>query len=380
MRIEICGGLSSVDAQAWDHLVGSESPFLEWGWLAALEDSGCVSRQTGWLPQHLTVWEGKHLIGACPLYVKGHSAGEFIFDPGWADAAQRVGLRYYPKLLAAVPFTPASGRRFLTHPSADRPTLLKLMAASLVDLCRQNRFSSVHVNFCAADEIVALAAAGFRQRSGYQFQWINDSWQSFDDYLAAFRSKRRVQIRREQRELETQAIDIRAQAGDEISDDLFAPMFRLYKSTVDKHYWGQQYLNPAFFDLLRQRWKSRLVFFVARQRGEVVAGTFTVRKGDVLYGRYWGAFAELRHLHFNVCYYASIQYCLSQGITRFEPGAGGEFKYLRGFDPRPTYSMHFIADPQFDAAVADFLKREERVVVREIETMEEQSPIRRTHG
>ena len=157
-------------------------------------------------------------------------------------------------------------------------------------------------------------------------------------------------------------------------------MFRLYKSTVDKHYWGQQYLNPAFFDLLRQRWKSRLVFFVARQRGEVVAGTFTVRKGDVLYGRYWGAFAELRHLHFNVCYYASIQYCLSQGITRFEPGAGGEFKYLRGFDPRPTYSMHFIADPQFDAAVADFLKREERVVVREIETMEEQSPIRRTHG
>jgi len=377
MRIEICKNLSAVDPQAWNELVGIESPFLEWGWLASLEEAGCVSREAGWLPQHLTVWEGEHLIGACPLYVKGNSQGEFVFDHTWANAAQRAGLRYYPKLLVAVPFTPASGRRILSHPQSDRPALLRQIARALVEVCRQRPFSSVHVNFCQADEIAALREAGFHQRTGYQFQWTNRGWQTFDDYLGAFRSKRRVQIRREQRELEEQAVDITAHAGDEIDDALFGPMFQLYKTTIDKHYWGHQYLNLPFFELLRRRWKSRLVFFVARRRGEVVAGTFTVRKGGVLYGRYWGTFEELRHLHFNVCYYASIQYCLRENIERFEPGAGGDFKYLRGFDPVPTHSMHYLADPQLDAAVKDFVEREERAVVQEIDWLEQQSPIRR---
>jgi len=379
MRLEICANLSNIDRADWDALVSDQSPFLEWGWLASLESAGCVGPDTGWLPQHLTLWEGKRLIGACPLYVKGHSRGEFVFDQAWAEAAQRAGLRYYPKLLAAVPFTPATGRRLLTHPQADRPTLLRTLSSALVEICGRSGFSSVHVNFCEADERGALAAAGFHTRTGYQFQWHRqETWTSFDDYLGAFRSKRRVQIRRERAELVTQQITIRALQGDEISDDLFEPMFRLYKSTIEKHYWGQQYLNRELFDRLRLHWRNRLVFFVAMRGDELVAGTFTVRKGNTLYGRYWGTFAELRHLHFNVCYYASIEYCLREGLTRFEPGAGGEFKFLRGFDPHPTYSMHFIADRRFGAAVADFLQREENAVMQEIEWLEEHSPIQRS--
>lgn len=378
MRLEICANLSRIDRADWDALVVDQSPFLEWGWLASIEVAGCVTPETGWVPQHLILWEGKRLMGACPLYVKGHSRGEFVFDHAWAEAAARSGIRYYPKLLAGIPFTPVAGRRLLTHPEADRPALLRTLASALVEICQRNHFSSVHVNFCEADERNALAAAGFHMRTGYQFQWHQHAgWRSFDDYLSAFRSKRRVQIRRERRELDAQRVTIHPLHGDEIPDELFGSMFELYRTTIQKHYWGQQYLNRDLFEELRRHWKNRLVFFAAMHGGEVVAGTFTVRKGDTLYGRYWGAFQELRHLHFNVCYYASIEYCLQHGLTRFEPGAGGEFKYLRGFDPHPTYSMHYFTDRRFDAAVADFLKREETAVIHEIDWLEGHSPVKR---
>ncbi|HXQ21128.1 MAG TPA: GNAT family N-acetyltransferase [Candidatus Acidoferrales bacterium] len=377
MDLKVLNGLSDIDPTAWDALVGDGSPFLEWGWLASLEDSGCVRADTGWLPQHLTLWDGARLIGACPLYVKGHSQGEFVFDHGWADAAQRAGIRYYPKLLVAVPFTPATGARFLTQPDADRPALMQTLGNALKEICSANGLSTAHVNFCVADEVEALGALGFDRRSGYQFQWINPGWRTFDDYLAAFRSKRRIQIRRERRELESQGVEITVHAGDAIADDLFAAMFRLYKSTIDKLYWGRQYLNAELFDLLRRRWKRRLCFFVARRKGTIVAGTFTVRKGGVLYGRYWGAFEELRYLHFNVCYYAAIEHCLREGVTRFEPGAGGEFKHLRGFDAQPTVSMHYIADPRFARAVRDYLAKERTAVAHEIEWLDEQSPLKR---
>jgi uncharacterized protein len=378
VELRILDSLSQVEPSAWDALVGDQSAFLEWGWLASLEDSGCVRGESGWLPQHLTLWQGKHLIGACPLYVKGHSQGEFVFDHGWADAAHRAGIRYYPKLLVAVPFTPATGPRFLTAPGVDRRALVRTLGAALKEVCSENGFSSVHVNFCLDDEVEELTGLGFEKRTGYQFQWLNPGWQTFDDYLGAFRSKRRVQIKRERREMEEQGVEIRVHAGDEIPDELFEPMFRLYKTTIDKLYWGRQYLNRDLFHLLRERWKRRLCFFVAYRRGKVVAGTFCVRKGGVLYGRYWGAFEELRHLHFNVCYYASIEYCLQQGIERFEPGAGGEFKHLRGFDARPTESVHFVTEPRLAGAVRDYLARERSAVTDEIEWYEERSSLKRS--
>jgi len=377
VKLEVRSRLSDIDPAAWDALVGDGLAFLEWGWLASLEESGCVAAATGWSPQHLTLWEGTRLIGACPLYLKNHSQGEFVFDHGWADAAQRAGIRYFPKLLVAVPFTPATGTRFLTSPDCDRAVVTQTLAAALTAACGQHGLSSAHVNFCLPDEQQTLGAHGFQHRLGYQFQWTNPGWQSFDDYLAAFRSKRRVQIKRERREPEVQGIEITAHSGDAIPDELFTPMFRLYKSTIDKLYWGRQYLNAAFFDLLRRRWKHRLVFFVARRQGAVIAGTFTVRKGDTLYGRYWGAFEEQRYLHFNVCYYASIEYCLREGITRFEPGAGGEFKHLRGFDARPTHSMHYITDPRLRRAITDYLARERQAVTQEIEWLDGQSALKR---
>ncbi len=231
--LRVCERLSDLPADQWDALVGSGSPFLEWGWLASLEDAGCVGPGTGWLPQHLTVWDGDALVAACPLYVKAHSQGEFVFDHGWADAAERAGLSYYPKLLAGVPFTPVTGTRLLTHPTADRQPLARTLGTTLTQLCASGRFSSVHVNFCAAEDVAALRPLGFELRTGYQFQWMNPGWRTFDDYLAAFRSKRRVQIKRERRELDTQGITITAHTGDDLGNELFGPMFRLYRATID---------------------------------------------------------------------------------------------------------------------------------------------------
>ena len=377
MRLEILNGLADVDATSWDALVGDGSPFLEWGWLASLEESGSVARATGWLPHHLVLTSAGRLVGACPLYLKAHSQGEFVFDHGWAQAAERGGIAYYPKLLVGVPFTPATGARFLAHPDADRAAVIRALGAALTDLCRQSGYSSVHVNFCLPDEAEVLASLGYEPRLGYQFQWINQGWASFEDYLAALRSKRRTQVRRERHELEAQGVEITVHLGDEIPDELFRPMFRLYLSTVDKFYWGHRYLNARLFDLLRERWRARLCFVVARRGGRLVAGTINVRKDDVLYGRYWGAFEELRFLHFNVCYYAAIELCLQRGLARFEPGAGGEFKHLRGFDAQPTRSMHFVHDTRLARAVRGYLREERQAVAREIEWMAERSALKR---
>lgn len=377
MKLEVLDGLRGIEAARWNALVGDGSPFVEWEWLASLEDAGCVSPDTGWLPQHLTLWDGGELAAACPLYVKGHSQGEFVFDHGWAEAAERGGIRYYPKLLVAAPFTPATGARVLTHPDVDRAAAIRRIGAVLKQLCADSRFSSVHVNFCLPDEGAELAQLGFQRRAGYQFQWLNRGWRSFDEYLAAFRSKRRVQIKRERRELVAQGVAITVYAGPAIPDELFTPMFELYQATVDKFFWGRRYLNLSFFHLLRQRWKQRLCLFIARRDGAIVAGTFNVRKGAVLYGRYWGAREPLRHLHFNVCYYAQIEHCLREGVDRFEPGAGGEFKFLRGFDAQPTESMHFVADARLARAVRDHLGRERAAVAQELRWLDEQSALKK---
>ena len=378
MRLEVKEGMADVSPEAWNALVGDGSAFLEWEWLSSLEHAGCVSARTGWLPQHLTLWSGRELIGACPLYVKAHSMGEFVFDHGWAEAAQSAGIAYYPKLLVGIPFTPATGARFLSAPGTDRPSVIRALGEALQGICRRNGFSSAHVNFCLPDEVEALADCGFEHREGYQYRWTNPGWRSFEDYVAALKTKRRTQVRRERRELLDQGITIEVREGAEVPRELLPTMFRLYRTTIDKLYWGRRYLNARLFDLVGERWRRRLCFILARRDDEVVAGTFNVRKGGVLYGRYWGAFEDLRFLHFNVCYYAAIEHCVRQGIERFEPGAGGEFKHLRGFDAQSTDSMHFLADRRLAHAVADYLARERRAVERHIEYMEERSALRKS--
>jgi predicted N-acyltransferase len=381
MKLTILNGLDAVTPTEWDALVGDASPFLEWAWLASLEEARCVTRKTGWLPQHLALRDDRgRLVGACPLYVKGNSQGEFVFDHGWAQAAERAGIAYYPKLLVASPFTPAAGVRFLAHPDVDRGAVVTTIGTALRELCGVESYSSVHVNFCSSSEADALEALGYVRRDGYQFQWTSPGGHTFDDYLATLRSKRRNQARREQRELAAQGIVIEVLRGDAIPDDLFPTMYALYRTTVDKFVWGHQYLNAELFELLRRRWKHRLVFVLARRGGTIIAGTFNVEKAGVLYGRYWGTFEDVRHLHFNVCYYAAIAYCLEHGLERFEPGAGGEFKHLRGFDARPTYSMHFLGDPRLADAVRRYLVEERKAVEREIDWLGTQTALRRDAG
>jgi uncharacterized protein len=376
-EIALVRRMADIDRAEWDALVGPDgSPFLEWDWLDALEQSGCVTAKTGWAPHHLTVRENGRLVAAAPMYLKSHSQGEFVFDHTWAEAAERAGMQYYPKLLVAVPLTPATGQRILTHPEHARDPLLAVVAQALRNACRANEISSVHVNFCAADEIAPLREAGFLHRQGVQYHWRNHGYTTFDDYLAALRSKRRTQARHELREVAEQDVEIAVHEGDAIPDDLFEPLFRIYRSTIEKLYWGRQYLNMRLFDELRRRWKRHLCCVVARQRGEIVAGAINVQKAGVLYGRYWGCFREIRYLHFAVCYYAGIEHCITRGLQRFEPGAGGDYKHWRGFDAAATHSLHYLPHPAFARAVEDFLTRERAYVDQVIAGLHERSAIK----
>lgn len=376
LTIEALGDLAALPKAEWNRLVGAGSPFLEWDWLASLEEAACVTRERGWQPLHLVVRREGLLVGACPLYVKANSEGEFVFDHQFAHAAQRAGMAYYPKLLVGVPFTPASGERFLTAPGEDRPALIRLMGRALLELCRQHGLSSVHVNFCSSEEADALATVGFQPRLGMQYHWENPGYGSFEDYLQRFRSKRRNKIRRELREMEERGIAIRTLSGAAIGDELFPAMYGLYAKHVRSLYWGREYLNERFFGLLAQRYKHNLCFVLAYRDGELQAGTFNVQKGGVFYGRYWGSYADIPYLHFNVCYYAAIAHCISAGLRRFEPGAGGNFKQLRGFDPRPTLSMHHFSDPGLHEAVAGYLEGERRQTTATIERLREESQLK----
>lgn len=358
MDLEVADGVRSVPQAEWDALVGEDSPFLEWSWLAALEESEAASPRVGWGPQPLVARENGRLVAACPLYLKGHSEGEFVFDWGWADAAERAGINYYPKLLVGVPFTPVTGARFLVAPGEDRVSWIRQLGAGLLALSRQNDLSSIHINFCRDDEFEALSGEEYQPRIAFQYHWQNAGYKTFDDYLTSLRSKRRNQVRRELRSVAEAGVEIECLVGDEIADELFPVMYRIYRATIEKNPWGRHYLNERFFDLLRERFRERVCFIVARRAGEIIAGTVNILKGDALYGRYWGCFEEVKNLHFAVCYYAAIEACIERGLARFEPGAGGHYKQLRGFDPVRTRSLHWLADARLADGVRRFLEAE----------------------
>jgi len=369
VMIKVVRQVAEIPRQAWDGLLGSGSPFMKWDWLDSFEQSGCVNEATGWLPHHLVVEKAGSTVAACPMYLKLHSMGEFIFDWEWADAAHRAGIQSYPKLLIGVPFTPVTGQRFLTAPGEDRKSLIVLMGHALAKVAKDNKLSSVHVNFCLADEREALEEAGFFPRAGLQFHWLNRSFNTFDDYLGSFRSDRRNKIRRERREVAQRGIAIRAFEGDDITRTHMQTMFRLYKGHVDRHYYGRQYLTRDFFDEIHRRLAANVCLMLAEREGKIIAGTFNVRDPKAMYGRYWGAFEEQPFLHFNVCYYSAIEHCISMGLERFEAGAGGSFKQLRGLDPEPTGSVHYIVDGKFRRAVERFLQQEREMIHRKREML-----------
>lgn len=373
LSVEVVDSVGAVDAYEWDRMIDPQdgSPFVEWRFLRSLERADTVEASTGWIPRFPIVRKNGRVVAACPAYVKLHSQGEFVFDFAWAELAQRLGIDYYPKLLVGVPFTPVTGPRLLVAPDEDPEPLRLALAGVLVEMCDQMELSSVHVNFTSEAEVEALRQAGFHARLGIQYHWHRHGESSFDGYLARFKSKKRNQLKRELREPEKQGIRIETLEGEALRGKAELA-YRLYRSTVDKFFWGRRYLTRKVFDIWTEEIGDRMRLVVARNASdEVVAGAVNFEKGRRLYGRYWGCFREIRHLHFNVCYYHGVQDCYERGLDVFEPGAGGDHKLVRGFEPTLMRSAHFLRDARFSSLIGPYLDRERQAVMREQEAMRE---------
>ncbi|HKY38597.1 MAG TPA: GNAT family N-acetyltransferase [Polyangiaceae bacterium] len=344
-------------------LAAERPPFLSFAWLDALERTGCVGEDRGWLPQHISLHEHGECVAVAPAYVKTNSEGEFVFDYAWARHSE-TALRtpYYPKLLLAVPFTPATGPRILMRPDVDQKRVLQAFARGIPQLCGALPASGAHVLFLPEADSAALEQLGYAERRGVQFHWENPGYQSFDDFLSRMNSKRRNQLRRERREMRDRNVEIRALSGRDLTPELIDFVFDFYLSTVEKFAWGRQYLCRELFEEIAKTMPDELHVVVARQQGRLVGGAFNFLGKDALYGRYWGATQEVPFLHFNVCFYFGIEECIRRGLRKFEPGAGGEHKIARGFEPTVTFSSHLLRHPQLDRAVREFLKRESEAV------------------
>ncbi|NUQ74404.1 MAG: N-acetyltransferase [Polyangiaceae bacterium] len=357
--LRIHTSIREIPEASWNALDGvAEAPFLSWAFLDTLEETRCVGRGTGWIPYHMTFWEAGKLVAAAPGYLKDNSEGEFVFDHGWASAAHRIRLRYYPKLIVASPFTPATAPRLLVSAPDERSRLIPALAEALRTIVEKGELSSAHVLFPTEPEAEDLAKAGFAHRLGIQFHWHNEGFATFDDFLSKFSSKRRNQIKRERREMQSQRIELVTARGGDITPEVVDATYEFYTSTVDKFYWGRRYLNRPFFEAITSRLRGSIEVVLAREGKKMLAGAFNIAGPKALFGRYWGAREDRPFLHFNVCYYHSIEQCILRGISRFEAGAGGSHKMARGFEPSLTHSAHFIADKRLDSAVRDFLERE----------------------
>jgi hypothetical protein len=371
--LRILDRVREVPAATWDGMLGEESsPFVEHAWLDMLEETGCVGEETGWMPAHLSLWREEKLVAVAPSYVKGHSEGEFVFDWSWADLAHRIRSKYYPKVVVAVPFTPATGDRVLVAPGEDRAEATRVVAAAARQWCDQFKGGGVHVLFPRTADAVGTSpweAAGYAARFGYQFHWFREGATTFDDYLARFTSKQRNQIKRELRGVAERGITVETLRPDEHTREVARAMYGFYGSTIDKHgMWGRRYLRPEFFDTVVERFRERLAWVVARDAGgRIVAGAFNVQGRRRLYGRYWGAAEDVPYLHFAVCFYAGIRHAIAHGLDVFEPGAGGEHKRARGFVPTLTRSYHWLRDPRMRSVIEPWLERDRHRVTQAVE-------------
>lgn len=369
--------IAEIPADVWDALAcppgHAINPFVRHGFLKALEDSGSVGGETGWRPAHLALSAGERIAGVAPLYVKSHSYGEYIFDHSWADAFARAGGRYYPKLLCAVPFTPATGPRLLAGGNADAEDLL---ARSLQQIAAQMKVSSAHLNFVPAQDWQRLGAQGFLQRTDQQFHWANDGYSCFGDFLAQLSSMKRKNLRRERAQALEAGIEIEWVTGSDLREHHWDAFFDFYMDTGSRK-WGSPYLTREFFSLAGAAMPDRVLLVMAKREGRYIAGALNFIGSDALYGRNWGAIEHHPFLHFEVCYYQAIDFAIAHGLKRVEAGAQGAHKLARGYLPSPTYSLHWIADPGFRRAVAHYLTQEREAVAEGIEELAEHSPFRR---
>ena len=358
--------IRDIGEPAWRALSGEDcAPFLRYEWLAALEDTGCIEPSRGWLAMHVAAYDDGKLVAVAPAYVKGNSEGEFVFDHAWARYSEgSLRREYYPKLIVAVPFTPATGPRLLIQAGADEARITRGFAQALSQIAARISASGVHVLFPEQKQVQGFESAGYLPRHGVQFHWQNAGYQKFEDFLARFSSKRRNQIRREMREMRDRKIDIDVLTAGQLNPERVDFIFDFYRSTVEKFFYGKQYLNRAFFEQVCATMPEYLHVVVATDAGskKPIAGAFNLLGKRALYGRYWGALEDRPFLHFNVCFYRGIEECIARGLELFEPGAGGEHKLARGFEPALTFSAHSFADRRLSSAIAEFLGRERQAV------------------
>lgn len=378
-RFSVIDNLGAVPPRAWNALAGNTNPFLRYEFLDTLERTGCVTPETGWIPQHMVAFSNENgtgeLVAAVPLYLKSHSYGEYVFDWAWANAYARAGLDYYPKLVAAVPFTPATGPRLLVAP--DAAELADAMIEAVLAHARQSQASSLHWLFTEDQLTTRLEDHGLMRRTGSQFHWYNRAYTDFDAFLAEFSAAKRKKIKRERRRVAEAGITLAVRTGTELSTSDWDTFFGFYRSTIRNH-GAIPYLNRDFFHELGRRMPEAVLMTLAYAEGRPVAGALNLRGADTVYGRYWGSLDDYHSLHFETCYYSMIDYCIGNGIARFEAGAQGEHKLSRGFLPTTTYSAHWLRHPDFAGAVADFLAREQHGVSRYLEDLSTHSPFKQS--
>ncbi|MBJ6760468.1 N-acetyltransferase [Myxococcaceae bacterium JPH2] len=371
LRLRIQAAITDVPAAEWDALLEPDAPpFVRHAWLAAMEESGSATEDTGWAPHHLTLWRGPRLVAAAPAYLKFHSMGEYIYDFGWANAAARLGVEYYPKLIVGGPLSPATVPRLLIAPGEDVPALRRALLEAAVESAKEAGCSSVHVLYPTDAEAGFLEEAGLARRITLQFQWKNPGYQHYDDYLSRFDSKRRNQLKRERGAAATQGITLRTVRAAELGPEHARRAFEFYASTCERHSWGQVQLTPDFFARLFRAMPGTVEMVEAVREGKVIAGAFNLATAERLYGRYWGCVEEHPFLHFNVCLYHSVEDCIRAGRKVFEPGAGGEHKVSRGFEPTAVHSAHLVFDRRLDSAVRDFVRRERHQLQPAVEEAE----------
>lgn len=380
--LRIVPSLKEVAAAAWDACANPPDlpyhPFTAHAFLSALEESGSAVPKTGWAPQHLLLEDGAGGFSAVmPLYLKGHSQGEYVFDHGWAEAFARMGGQYYPKLLSAVPFTPVTGRRLLVRPGTKTGEAEDILMTGAVALARRDGWSSLHVNFPTRGEWERMTAGEFLAREGQQFHWANEDYPGFEGFLGALASRKRKQIRKERKDALANGITIRWLTGADITEAHWDAFFRFYMDTGSRK-WGRPYLTRRFFSMIGERMADKILLILCERSGKPIAGALNFIGGDTLYGRYWGAIEDHPFLHFEACYYQAIDYAIAQKLKYIEAGAQGEHKLARGYRPVPTYSAHWIAEPQFRSAVARYLSSERLMVAEDIEALDAHAPFKKT--
>ena len=370
--------MADIPQAAWDALAQPlKTPFLEWEWLNNLEISGSATARTGWQPCHLTIWKGQELVAAAPFYVKGHSYGEFVFDHQWANLAARLGIEYYPKLLGMTPFTPAEGYRFLMAPGEDEFTLTEIMVSQIDHFCDRNGLSGCNFLFVDPQWRKTMENYGFTSWLHHSYIWQNQGFSGFDDYLKMFNANQRRNIKRERKSVEQAGLTIKTLAGEEIPHHLFPLIYRFYSSTCDKFYWGSKYLTRQFFENLYPNYQHRVVLVAAFSENNPdhpVGLSFCLRKDENLYGRYWGSLQEFDCLHFEACYYQPINWAIQQGITLFDPGAGGQHKRRRGFPATPNYSLHRFYNQKMSQILLHYIDEINQMEQDEIDAINQDLP------